>query len=600
MTEKVPTSFAPTPFWVAFDNPRTSEIDILGLRYPVQALAADLVPGITVATGHVRYLSLRSWLIWSYIHRQPRPVDRLKPFTEDFATQAEAAFVMGNLLVDRTAQGLVGQIRGTEVLEKDGPLKLESLAKVPAVNIYRGVCETIGLTRIRDPGLPALVGQRGLVLAEALGASVAETALGQKIGAGVCPPEATKEELLEFGRVVSSGGISEGELDALSRILAPVGARDRDSLGTFPGDHARSVILAILLFLAPDAAEESTSTSGTAAPEADGSGPRDAGLTRPHLAVMKEAVSAVRSTPPVFDEILDGWLMYGIRDAMAVTGEATLEALGRHVRRLGTDGGGVPAHDVLSALVGEGGNQQVSVFREFGLLPSTAGAKALSSVTVKHCMDELSRLSPLGPGPRGLRRWTTGVFETDLIARGRNADDGAVALGLLSLLLAVHRVGTEEDELPDFLAPLSVHGGQRLGLRQVILPTFRGWVQRETTLSEALWDYASIIIEQHQRVAWSRLATSEPTDIHVFTRDAGHLIPKKKFAGGQTNPRTDFAWDWLGQMGLARDGHTTRQGRELLARVRGALEAEPPPGDPLGIVAPASAVEGGAVSAATT
>jgi len=599
LTDRVSISFALTPFWVAFDNPRTSEIDILGLRYPVQALAADLVPGITVATGHVRYLSLRSWLIWSYIHKQPPPVDSSKPFIEDFATQAEAAFVMGNLLVDPTAQGLVGQIRGTEALEKDGPLKLESLAKVPAANIYRGVCETIGLTRIRDPGLPALVEQRGLVLAEALNASVAETALGRKIGKGACPPEATKEELLEFGRVVSSGGISEGELDALTRILAPVGARDRDSLGSFPGDHARSVILAILLFLAPDEDEEGTGTSATAGPEAAGSGPGDARLTLPHLAVMKEAVSAVRSTPPAFDEILDGWLMYGMRDAIAVTGEATLEALGRHVSRLSTDGGGVPAHDVLSALVGEGGNQQVSVFREFGLLPSTAGAEALSSVTVKDCRDGLSRLSPPALGPRGLRRWMEGVLETDLIARGRNADDGAVALGLLSLLLAVHRVGTDDDELHDFLAPLSVHGRRRLGLRQVILPTFRGWIQRETTLNEALWDYASIMIEQHQRVAWSRLATSQPTDIHVFTRDAGHLIPKKKFAGGQTNPRTDFAWAWLGQMGLARAGHTTRAGRELLARVRGALEAEPPAGDTLGLVAPASAVEGGSASAGT-
>lgn len=95
----------PVPEWVSFDAVKTTGLDLLGLRAPVQQISNELFNGVTTITPKLRYLSVITWILWRY--SQARLPDKKSTFME-FAAAQEAVIVMANRLHDRTTTNLVG------------------------------------------------------------------------------------------------------------------------------------------------------------------------------------------------------------------------------------------------------------------------------------------------------------------------------------------------------------------------------------------------------------------------------------------------------------------------------------------------------------
>ena len=53
---------------------------------------------------------------------------------------------------------------------------------------------------------------------------------------------------------------------------------------------------------------------------------------------------------------------------------------------------------------------------------------------------------------------------------------------------------------------LSYQGFGRLGVEQVILPTLSDMLARDVTVAQAIFELAYRTVDQHLRIAWSRLA----------------------------------------------------------------------------------------------
>src|SRR5271156_4746077 len=77
----------PVPDWVSFDAVKTTGLDLLGLRAPVQQISNELFNGVTTITPKLRYLSVISWVLWRY--SQARLPDKKSSFME-FAAAQEA------------------------------------------------------------------------------------------------------------------------------------------------------------------------------------------------------------------------------------------------------------------------------------------------------------------------------------------------------------------------------------------------------------------------------------------------------------------------------------------------------------------------------
>jgi hypothetical protein len=69
----------PVPEWVSFDAVKTTGLDLLGLRAPVQQISNELFNGVTTITPKLRYLSVISWILWRY--SQARLVNRRSNLT---------------------------------------------------------------------------------------------------------------------------------------------------------------------------------------------------------------------------------------------------------------------------------------------------------------------------------------------------------------------------------------------------------------------------------------------------------------------------------------------------------------------------------------
>jgi hypothetical protein len=91
----------PVPEWVSFDAVKTTGLDLLGLRAPVQQISNELFNGVTTITPKLRYLSVISWILWRY--SQARLPDKKSSFME-FAAAQEAVIVMANRLHSSTQQ----------------------------------------------------------------------------------------------------------------------------------------------------------------------------------------------------------------------------------------------------------------------------------------------------------------------------------------------------------------------------------------------------------------------------------------------------------------------------------------------------------------
>jgi hypothetical protein len=520
----------------------------MGLRLPVQAISNRLLNGLTTVTPLPRYLSLRTWLIYRYVHAKPTPPDSWADFTE-YAQHAEAGFALANHLRYEPVTGIVGSRRATRMRDEHsaGPYMLAPLTRQAAVDIYGEVSEQLRLTRARPeaPGaLPQIGAEHGEPLVRAVEESLGASAVGRRLRrAAPLLERVTASELEEFGSVAHPVQIPEGERVALVAAVLPSDPR--------PDDMPRLATYAALLALA-------------------GKLPRgtEAGLLERDL--FDEALAPRRKTPSVLHVVLEGWLLYCVRDVIAVTGELGLQLVLDTISELDPDHLGIRDLNLVRHLIESSAGEQVNALDELNL---SGRSDDLDKLRFRTLVKRVEAATSVRGTPRdGIRRWTGSLTEVEVSEAAPGFAGGALVAGIVAWLLAERRTGLFVQGGRDTTESLSREGSSRFGMEQVILPRLSAWLHRNPTLAEVLEEYTHILIDQHLRIVWSRLALDPRKDVSVFLRDGDRLLARAGYSAGRTASRIGQAINWLEQLRLLEGGFITAEGKRVLKRCLATLE----------------------------
>lgn len=529
----------PVPSWVDIGAIENRGLDLLGLRLPVQTIGDTLFDGVTTITPSIRYLSFRAWIIRLYLqHRLP---DDWKAF-RTFAARIEAAIAFGNLLLGEEVPGVLGSEKATQLLSSDtDPLALIDLVIQPAINIYAGPSEQLGISFPGDSEVPGLTKERGIPLAQFVGEQMGRCALGRAFTEGMEPEAASRVELQEFGTLASITNIPEGERDLLASLLLPTSPLSREV--------PRLRFYSVLLWLAARLMRSVR--------EAD---------------LFGLATSPERQVPSVVCPIVDGWLRYSVRDALAVAHEAALQAIVRTVAIMEAQSGtAILGSEVMGALLAREDDHREAL-QGLGLIRGDESPLVMSfrqlydrirEIIVQGCREE-----------RGLRRWSGALSESNLMKTALNAGPGALAVLPIAWALAVCRVepGLAQDD--EQCGMLSRQGWARIGLRQVVYSGLQQFLREDWPFREVMIDLGFRTVDQHLRVAWARMAQDPRHDMALLTSDAGRWHARgRKFVPRRTASRVKEAISWLTQLRLIDEQGPTPVGRHVLERSLATLSA---------------------------
>ena len=285
----------PSPAWVTFEAEEPTGLDLLGLRAPVQAIGNQLLNGLTTVTPKPRYLSILSWAIARYLNAGLP--DRWQEFRQFVAAQ-EAALVMANVVRDRSTQRLVGITEAIKRVDKGtAALSLEPLVQQIALNIYASSSVDLGLTFASDSGVMGLSKERGAKLAQAFEVCVEKTRYANRLAAKKSILRIPRTEIDELAKRFLLDELPAREATILIDALMPPEPRLNSV------EPSRLTPLTILLWLAHEKSAIPTEQS-----------------------LFEAALDPTANPPAALRRTLDGWLVYAVRDLLAVVHEAVFQA----------------------------------------------------------------------------------------------------------------------------------------------------------------------------------------------------------------------------------------------------------------------------------
>lgn len=525
------------PEWIENGATPTGGLDLLGLRLPVQTIGGSLLNGITTVTPSIRYIAIRAWLIHRY--SQAKLPDSANEFTKRSST-VECALVLGNLLQDRSMTGLIGFNEALERLNTGTQsLDLGALVKTPASTIYAGASEQLLVSWSREDGMPGLGENRGLPLALAIEQGNSGSKLVGSLFQKAPLKEAHTDDLAEFGAAMRIDKIPSGEREALVAAIIPMKPK--------PRELNRIATYTALLRLSKE--------KGALATESD---------------LFKAACSHKRFGDPLLDQAADGWLTYCVRDLIAVSQEAVLEAvlselnLGADDHRLGVEG-----RAIITELLSRA-EEHDAPMREFGLLNSGESVKDLSFKKLFARIEE--RLALGATVKHGIKRWDSGLNEPFLYGMALRSGAGALSIAVVAWIIAALRVGSGVSEQMGNLDGLSYQGWRRVGLKEVILPELERHLREDLPLATVAADIAYRVVQQHLKIAWSRLQVDLTRDVSLLSTEGNKWIGRSEaFGAGRTASRIDRALGWMNQLGLVGTGGITGDGDVVLTNALSAL-----------------------------
>lgn len=525
------SSSRPEPSWVDSGAAVIGGLDLLGLRLPVQNIGNSLINGVTTITPLVRYLSFRAWIIHVYV--QARMPNRWKSFRA-FASRAEAAIALGNMMVRPAAVNVIGADEARALVNSGtDPLPLKELVKQLAVNIYGNPFEQLGLKNPDKTEVPGLSTERGFPLAQQVHEHLMRCRLGHELAKGTPLDYAERAELEEFGTLASVTDIPVAERDLLVSAILPERPSDKE--------RPRLATYATLLFLAESLARV----------------PNEKDL-------FAAAVSPAGGLPEELHTVLDGWVKYCVRDLVAAAHEAVLRAVIDVLEDLQPEpGASVPAGDVIRDLVGRVGEHSKAL-RELGIL---APGESPLDLSFRQVCERVEKLTAEGLSEHhGLRGWQGRLHEVLTYGTALSSDAGAAAVLPVAWALAVRRAeagvsgGVEDFQL------LSQQGWARVGLREVIIPSVQTFLREDRSYGSVMADLARRTVEQHLRISWTRMSADPRRDVAVLTSDGERWSYRKVFNAGRTASRIHQAAGWLRQLRLVDERGLTADGHAALAR----------------------------------
>ena len=534
------------PSWVDFAPNSVRGVDLLGLRLPVQAIGLSLLNAVTTIAPKVRYMSFRTFIADVYRTAPGPPPDSRDAFMS-FAVPAETAFALGNALAAPDGMNMVGIGRASQLLAADSAvISFEKLVDRPALDLYAQPAETLGLVGSPD-GAPWIGEEIGLPLSQVLRGNWGATMLGRRLVEGETLTSADREELLEFGEACIVDNLLEEERQLLINAIIPANPNE-DAV-----ERVRSC--ALLLYLARRHDTEGSSRL-----------PNEAAL-------LRAARQPGRMLPEVLHRSLDGWLLYQVRDSLAVVHEAALGEVVSFFNFEGRSAGGRLAQEVVAELLNNGSAFD-RLWTDLGL-PGALGSLrdiriADLARTVKDaCSTDLEKLG-------GLRRWKGGLNEWRLIEACRGYGTGALLLLPIAWLLSVWRTGPGVRNKEPLFDDLSLGGSTRVGMREVVMPRLERLMDRNPTLDEAIGELVALTVAQHTQIALSRLAQNPRRDVALLRTEGDRWIGLRGYAPGRTASRLPEAIGWLQQLALISDSGLTEDGEAILDRALKSLEDTPP------------------------
>lgn len=528
----------PAPDWVSFDATKTTGLDLLGLRAPVQALGNDLFDGVTTVTPKLRYMSLVSWIVWRYAHA--RLPESRSSFME-FAAAQEAAFVMANRLKSRTVTQLVGVEGADDALDsKMKSLPLKRLTKNIAFNAYVASSRQLKLTSPTDHGLNKLSEERGDALAKEFDKALQGSSYHKRLAKRPSTEKISRDELNELAAPLSIVSIPKGERDILLDVLMPPKPLDA-------AERRRLRNYALVLWL--------TRENERPIDESD---------------IFEAAQQPPDHLPVCLAVGTDGWLAYIVRDCLAVCHEAVFGAVMRRVDR-DAAARSAPALsiEVIAALVATAPEMEEAL-AEFRILKKGESVDQLSFRTAFERVHNRCRKNRTLSG--GLARWDGGLSETELYDYAGSSDEAAVALLPVAWCLAGQRAPRDIVETGAGYALRDSGRLFQIGIDAVVRPKIEAFLKEDRSYRDVMAELTLRTVQQHLRVAWKRFSTPNGKDVSVLISDTEAWSRNNAFRPGRTGSRLPMAIDWLKQLGLTSEDGLTKSGERVLKRSLDVLE----------------------------
>jgi hypothetical protein len=522
----------PVPDWVSFEATQTTGLDLLGLRAPVQSLGNDLFNGITTVTPKLRYMSVITWIVWRY--SQARLPDK-KPAFMEFAAAQEAMVVMANRMKSKKTTNLVGVEEADRAVDSDKMrLALRKLAQNIAFNAYVASSRQLHLTRQTTTGLNDLSEERGAKLAKEFDKLIKASPYGPRLAKKPRIDSISRADLESLAEHLSLENVPDNESDILIEALLPAEPIDE-------AERRRMTNYTLLLWLSREAQTRIDETD-----------------------VYRAAQEPPDTLPRALLSLLDAWLAYLVRDALAVCHEAAFAAVLREVDVMASARQSPAlAAEVMASLMDDV-TEKDDALRSVRLLKPGESVSSISFRTIHERIQRRCRHNEsIG---NGLRRWSGGLSETELYDVALKSDAAALALLPVAWSLASRRVISGPDPTPLQRTLLTTGSIYQMGIADIVLPKIEEFLRQDRSYLHVMVELATRTVQQHLRVAWSRLSAPNGKDVSILVADMETWSRNKPFRAGRTDSRLWVALNWLEQLGLIDEDGLTTTGTQTLKR----------------------------------
>lgn len=507
-----------------------SGVDLLGLRTAAERVAVSLMNGVTTISPLVRYLGLSAWTLRRYASLNGEDSDQS---FRRFAHKVEAAVAFSSGLRESAPAGVVGRNEASRALSDDPVPLVKRLTKNLALDAYAGPLQELGILRRRRPVL-ALSEELGLPLAEELDRSLGACGALSRIDLDAAEQEVDRGDLRELGDRFPIEAPSGAERALLVDIVIP--AKPRGAAA------ARAGAYAFLLWL---------------------SNQRQGPLTEAD--VFGAAIDPEVQPPEPLRTVSDGWLRFLVRDSLvAVHERAVADTIAALRDRSGT--GYSPKDEVLAQMMNSDWAPHLDAAGLTGVGPATPASEFCSK------FDELLGLPVSGDG---LPRWRSPVNELTILnaALANPAGGSRACLIPAAWILADRRVGRPAIVDAPRSDDADAAGFSRIGVRQVVAPAVREWRRSSRPMREIASELVARSVDQHLRIAWSRLCNDPTKDVAALVSDGSQWMAQSDLKAGRASSRLYQAISWTRQLGLTSDEGLTTEGATILQRTLRELEA---------------------------
>jgi len=516
------------PDWIDSQAQPINGLDLLGLRLPVQNISESLLTGITTISPRIRYLSIRAWVIKSF------GLSGLKDDHSslmDFVYRMECAIVCGVLLANESTVNIPGSDEALEILEQSKEtIQLKRLVIQTAFTIYTGPTYNLLIGIPRESDVPALTEERGVPLAEALENLLRNTQFLKLLRDNPQLSETHRDVLKELGETLKIDDIPDSERDLLVEAIIPEKPIGKGKIN----ESMRIGVYTLLLELAKK-------------------------LNRSPIEndVFEYALALNHELTPILQPVLDGYLIYRIRDVIALAHEYALEEV---ARELAAQNEVIQADQLISSLLTDEINLPL---KELGLLINDETYK---SMEFNEFVDRIEKLLLNKKVEHGLYRWDGNLNENWIIEYIQKRHNSSLGLLPVVWILCRKRISSANLRSKPLFSLMSRQGYARIGLEQVVFPEIQRWEKNNPTIEEIIARIVRRSVDQHLRIAWARMFADVKKDVAVLSADGDYWLHRRSFKAARTASRIKEAIGWLKQLKLIDDQGITDEGNKVFSK----------------------------------